>query len=208
MSEQLPSAGEPSAERTSLTLLGRLRADPRDPAAWREFAGRYGPMIYDWCRRRKLQDADAQDVTQAVMTRFAGRLPEFEYDRSRSLRALLRTLARYAWLDACERSKRAVPADGDSGAWERLQQAEARDDLQRRLDEEFDREALDQAMIRVAGRVHPKTWDAFRLTAVEGVSGADAAARLGMKVTALYVAKSSVLKMLREEIRTLTGDDA
>jgi RNA polymerase sigma-70 factor (ECF subfamily) len=207
MTHPRPPADDPSAERTSPTLLGRLRADPRDPVAWPEFVRRYGPMIYDWCRRRKLQDADAQDVTQIVLAKFARRLPDFEYDRTRSLRALLRTLARYAWLDACERTQRAVPADGDSLAWERLNQAEARDDLEQRLGEEFDRELLDRAMLRVAGRVQPKTWEAFRLTALDGVSGTDAAERLGMKVTTLYVAKSSVLKLIQEEVRELAGDD-
>ena len=38
---------------------------------------------------------------------------------------------------------------------------------------------------------------------VEGVSGAEAAARLGMTVGAVFMAKANVLRMLREEIRDL-----
>lgn len=49
----------------------------------------------------------------------------------------------------------------------------------------------------------PNTWEAFRLTALAGVSGAEAAGRLGMKVATVFVAKSEVQRMLREEIAKL-----
>ncbi len=52
-----------------------------------------------------------------------------------------------------------------------------------------------------------RTWDAFRLTALEGLSGAEAAGRLGMKVAAVYVARSEVQKRLRDEVRRLEGAD-
>jgi hypothetical protein len=37
---------------TDVTLLGRLRDDPTDQAAWGDFVARYGPQILRWCRRR------------------------------------------------------------------------------------------------------------------------------------------------------------
>ncbi len=52
------------ADRTSVSLLGRLRQESVDQEAWGEFERRYGRKIYQWCRKRKLQEADAQDVTQ------------------------------------------------------------------------------------------------------------------------------------------------
>ena len=54
------------------------------------------------------------------------------------------------------------------------------------------------------GRGSPsRTWDAFRLTALEGWSGAAAAAQLQMKVAQVYVAKSDVTKRIQEEVRRL-----
>jgi RNA polymerase sigma-70 factor (ECF subfamily) len=53
--------------------------------------------------------------------------------------------------------------------------------------------------------VSGQQWDAFRLTALEGLSGADAAARLGMLVVTVYSAKSKVQKLVRDEIRRLDG---
>jgi RNA polymerase sigma-70 factor (ECF subfamily) len=70
-----------SGLRTSPSLLGRLRAAPADEAAWAEFVERYGRVIYDWCRRQRLQEADAEDVTQGVLTKLAVRMRTFRYAR-------------------------------------------------------------------------------------------------------------------------------
>ena len=49
----------------------------------------------------------------------------------------------------------------------------------------------------------PSTWEAFRLTALESLSGAEAARRLGATVAAVFVSKHRVQKLLKEEIRRL-----
>ena len=63
---------DPSPFRTNfetrLSLLTRIaKPGPVDQLAWEEFVDQYGPMIYHWCRRWGLQDADAKDVTQQVL---------------------------------------------------------------------------------------------------------------------------------------------
>jgi RNA polymerase sigma-70 factor (ECF subfamily) len=60
-------------------------------------------------------------------------------------------------------------------------------------------------MARVQVRIQVRTWDAFRLTALEGLSGAAAAEQLHMKVAAVFVAKREVKKRLAAEIRRLEG---
>jgi RNA polymerase sigma-70 factor (ECF subfamily) len=55
----------------------------------------------------------------------------------------------------------------------------------------------------VRERVTGPTWDAFRLTAQEGLPAAEAGARLGLPVASVFKAKSNVLKMLREELDRL-----
>ena len=55
---------EPPSTRAS--LLVRLR-DAGDQEAWRQFVGLYGPLIYRYGRRHRLQDADAADLTQEVL---------------------------------------------------------------------------------------------------------------------------------------------
>src|SRR5262245_44121496 len=79
-----------SAPSTSTTLLLRLRQDPADQASWVEFVRRYGPEVYRWCRRWELQEADAEDVTQAVLVRLCARMRTFAHDPARSFRAYLK----------------------------------------------------------------------------------------------------------------------
>jgi RNA polymerase sigma factor (sigma-70 family) len=192
--------------RTSASLLVRLRTAPADQSAWAEFVDRYGRKILGWCRHWGLQEVDAQDVTQDVLVRLAGKMREFNYDPSRSFRAWLKTLARHALSDFCDARKR-VGAVGGSQAVELLQSVEARDDLVKQLDNEFDREVLEEAVSRVRARVTPKTWRVFELTAHEGRAGAEVAAEVGMTVAAVFVAKGRVQKLLQEEVRKLEGDD-
>ena len=70
------------------------------------------------------------------------------------------------------------------------------------------RELLEQAVQRVRLRVKPHTWEAFKLTALDGLSGAEAARRLQMKVGQVYVARSTVQRMLREETQNLESPEA
>ena len=68
--------------KTSLTLLGRLRRDPKDQAAWSDFVARYGSRILLWCRGWRLQESDAQDGTQDVLLRLNLLMARFVYDPS------------------------------------------------------------------------------------------------------------------------------
>ena len=186
---------------TRVTLLARLRQDPTNEAAWDEFVERYGRHIYRWCRQWKLQDADAEDVTQDILVKLAQKLRDFAYDPSRSFRAWLKTITHHAWRDFVD--GRRVHAAGDSQVWELMQTLEAREDLVQKLEEAFDLELLEAAKVRVRLRVAPHTWEAFRLVALEGLPVGEVAARVGMQVAMVYVAKSKVQKMLQEEIRKL-----
>jgi len=190
--------------RTSASLLSRLQSADNDEDAWREFVGRYGPKISGWCRHWGLQESDATDVTQEVLTALVRKLRAFRYDASRSFRAWLKTLAHHAWHDFLENRRRGG-MDGALKTIEALETVAARDDLEKQLAQPFDQELLDEAMARVQVRVAPHTWEAFRLLTFDGLSGPEVAPRVGMQVTMVYVAKSKVQKMLREEIDKLEG---
>jgi RNA polymerase sigma-70 factor (ECF subfamily) len=191
---------------TRISLLGRLRKDPSDQAAWAELVEHYGGKIHAWCLRWGIQDADAQDVTQDVLLKLARAMQTFAYDPKRSFRAWLKTLTNHALTDFLEGRPKGSVGSGDSQMGIMLQSLEARADLLDRLNEEFDREMLEVATTRVRLRVEPQTWEAFRLTALEGLSGAEAAASIPMQVAQVYVAKRRVQKLLQEEIKRLEQD--
>jgi RNA polymerase sigma-70 factor (ECF subfamily) len=188
---------------TSTTLIGRLRQSPRDEGAWKEFDGKYGEQMRRWCRHWGLQPADADDVTQRVLLDLSQQMSEFVYDRSKSFRAWLKTIAHRAWQKYVAALRRPGHGSGDSDMVRLLSTVEARDDLAARLDREFDLELLEGAMAAVQARVEPATWEAFRLLALEKLSGEEAARALGVSVDAAFKAKSNVTKRLREEMKRL-----
>jgi RNA polymerase sigma-70 factor (ECF subfamily) len=194
------------SSHTSPTLLGRLRQEPSDQAAWAQFVERYGRQVYGWCRKANLQDADAEDVTQMVLARLAQRMRSFVYDPSKSFRGWLRTLTRHAWSDFVTAQQRGGHGSGDSNTFASLHTLPARDDLVSRLEGQFDHEVFEEAQAQVRLRVDPDSWEAFRLLAVEGLTGAEAAARLNKTVASVFKAKTRVQAMLKDEVARLEGD--
>ena len=193
---------EASLPTTRITLLTRLRSDPADPDSWDEFVERYGRHIYRWCQHWKLQDADAEDLTQNILMKIFRTLPVFAYDPSRSFRGWLKTVAYRAWWDHKNR-RQTQAAAGDSQVTQMILTLEARDDLAQKLDQAFDLELLEKAKARVRKRVAPHTWEAFRLLALERLPVDEVASRVKMQTAMVYVAKSKVQKMLQEEVAKL-----
>ena len=151
-----------------------------------------------------MQQSDADDVVQNVLCTLARKFVEFQYDPSKgSFRGWLRKLVYHAWSDVAQARGRAGRGTGDSDVIGMLNRVEVRDDLVQRLEAEYDMERLEMAKQRVRVRVEPHTWAAFECTAIEGLSGADTAIKLGMKVANIYVARSSVQRMLKDEIDKL-----
>src|SRR5271165_3564867 len=112
--------------RTSASLLGRLRDLPTDQGAWSEFVDRYGAKIYGWCRHWHLQDADARDVTQAVLATLCIKMKSFTYNPNLSFRGWLRTLTHHTWCDLVSSRRRVLVGDATGLGASRLESVEAR----------------------------------------------------------------------------------
>ncbi len=188
---------------TRMSFLKALQKDPADQIAWSTFVDRYGPHIHAWCLRWRLQEADAQDVTQMVLVKVVRHLPHFNYDPSRSFRGWLRTLTLHSWSDVFGDQARSVRGSADPTVAAMLDTVQARVDLVSRLEEAFDQELLELAKESVRRRVEPHTWEAFHLTAIEGVPAAEVASRLGIRTATVYRARHVVQEMLREELAAL-----
>src|SRR6202035_431139 len=138
-----------SDSQTSLTLMEMLREQPQNALAWDKFVRRYHPKIYGWCKAWGLQEADADDVAQDVLAKLTQKMASFRYDQSRCFRAWLKTITQRVLSDLMARRRRAV----GSRAIPILDTVEARADLERRIEEIFNRELLDLAISRVRERV-------------------------------------------------------
>jgi RNA polymerase sigma-70 factor (ECF subfamily) len=192
---------------TSITLLGRLQQTPPDRAAWEEFVARYGWRIKRWCREWGLQEADCQDVAQVVLLKLLKAMQRFRYDPSQKFRAWLKTITHHAWQDLVRGRRKMVEGGNTASDDDPLQALAARDDLGEQLEAAYEQELVECALVRVRPRVQATTWEAFRLTVFEQLSGAEAAAQLGMAVTSVYKAKSNVLKLLQAEVHYLEGGE-
>lgn len=191
---------------TSITLLLRVQ-EIEDSEAWDRFVERYAPQVFAWCRRHKLQDSDAEDVTQEVLTKLVRAMRSFAYDSSRgSFRGWLKTVTQNAIRDLiaeCRKQGRGAGDTSNAKALEQLCDETASAELEQRIAAQYERELLEEAGVHVQARVKPATWSAYRMTAVEQQTPAEAASALNMPVSEVYVAKSRVIKMLREQVAKL-----
>lgn len=185
-----------SMPTTSLSLMAKLLASPVDQAAWEQWVRRYVDAIYGWCRRWGLQDADARNLTQEVLTRVFLHLHTYDRTKAR-FRVWLRTVTRNQWNDLIKQQAKEPPGSGDSQILELLHKEPALEDLVKLLEVEFD---LDQAFAAVQKRVEPATWDAFRLKVMQGLTADEVARRTGKTMDMVYIAVSRVRKLLEEEL--------
>jgi RNA polymerase sigma-70 factor (ECF subfamily) len=193
---------------TSPTLLRRLVEESDDRRGWPRFVEAYQPLILSWCRAKGLQEADARDLTQEVLLRFARQAGRFAHDPSKRFRGWLRTLTHAAWCDWVERQRPWHQGSGDSAVIREVETRPSVSDPSARQDLLDDAERLEQACARVKARVEPRTWEAFRLLALEGLSGDEAAVRLGMKRGSAHAARCKVQRLVREEVARLHGIDS
>ncbi len=187
------------------TLLVQLQANR--PDAWERFVRIYSPMIYRWCRRSGVVADDAADVLQEVLAAVMRHVSEFRRDGPHD--------SFTAWLAAITRSKvgdhyrrRHGRAEGRGGTTAQRQMAEipqppepSHEAIQPDAEAAacLSRRVLD--MIRA--EFEPATWQAFWRTAVEGQSPALVAEDLQMSTAAVYMAKSRVLRRLRQALGEL-----
>jgi RNA polymerase sigma-70 factor (ECF subfamily) len=71
-------------------------------------------------------------------------------------------------------------------------------------DEEHDRHVIHRLLELLQPHFEPATWQAFHRLVRDGARAADVAAELGTTVNAVLLAKSRVLRRLRQEAAGLT----
>jgi RNA polymerase sigma-70 factor (ECF subfamily) len=184
-------------------LLERARG--QDKQAWERLVDLYTPLVYAWCRRSGLQPADAADVGQEVFRAVARGLTGFRRDRAGdTFRGWLRTITRNKLRDFADARKRCPPGAGGSDA---AYQVEQLPDQEPEADLTADRQLLYQRALEVVRtEFEERTWHAFWLVVVEDVSADEASRQLGVTLNAVYLAKSRVLRRLREEFADLIED--
>jgi RNA polymerase sigma-70 factor (ECF subfamily) len=180
--------------QTSPTLLRRLR-NAHDREAWERFVELYTPVLYRWARRSGLADPDACDVLQDIFLLLFEKLPEFAYDPQKGrFRGWLRTVASNKLRQRARRKQETLIGENQA----LLEQVDG--DGNSFWDEELRTELIRHAMLVMQRDFETSTWKACWETAFRGRNAAEVAEALGMSVGAVYVARSRVLRRLREEL--------
>ena len=79
------------------------------------------------------------------------------------------------------------------------QMADPESDLAREWDREHDEHVVQKLLAAVQSDFNPTTWEAFRRLALDGLPAARVAEELGMPENAVLLAKSRVIRRLRQE---------
>jgi len=186
---------------TSSSLIRRVRQ--HQPDAWRQLVRLYGPLVSFWIARTGLRDSDAEDVFQEVFTTVARGIAGFRKDRpTDTFRGWLRTIVRSRTIDFFRRAARNPQATGGSDHHGQLLRIEDPDWAESDEPGEADqiRALRLRALELIRADFEPKTWDMFWRVTVDGEATAEVATDLGVSPSAVRLAKSRVLRRLREEL--------
>jgi RNA polymerase sigma-70 factor (ECF subfamily) len=191
-------------EPTSSTLLSRVRAREQD--AWDRLVSLYTPLVYRWCRQAGLQAADAADVGQDVFQAVARRMGDYHHDAAGdTFRGWLRAITRNKIIDHARRRKPGWQGAGGAESQEailnlpdELSSAPSGDSLA-----EEARTLYRRAVELIRAEFEERTWQAFWRVVVEDRAPDEVARELNTTVNAVYLAKSRILRRLREEFAEL-----
>ncbi len=181
------------------------RAKANEPQAWERLAAIYSPIVYRWARQCKLQASDAADIVQETFQAVAAHINDFRRENpGDSFRKWLRTIATNKIRDHVRRRANRPEGRGGTDALQHLQHLpdQIPDDSDPHIDQDK-RDLSRRALDLMQTDFEERTWQAFWKTAVDGRPGAEVAAELKMSVAAVYMAKSRVLRRLRQELSGL-----
>ena len=195
-----PLATSESIGSTSSSLVGRAKTHEQE--AWTRLVRLYGPLVALWLRQGRLQPADANDVFQAVFVPVAKGIGQFHKDRpGDSFRGWLRVIVRNQLADHFRQRRGQPVAVGGSEAHRQIQ--ELADPGEEPQDAPDEASAVRQLRLRalemIRAEFEDRTWQAFWRVTVDGQSPKEVAQELGVTPSAVRLAKSRVLRRLREE---------
>ena len=181
----------------------RLKLDgPLREIAWSAFRRRYAPVIAGFALNLGVAPQDIDDVIQGVLTGFYAAQPQFVYDPAKGrFRGYLKTCVIHALKrrHGARIVHQGRPLDQIEPADESMEQA---------WNESWEREQLREAIEQVRQHYEDNAnFQAFHRVSIDGHPAAEVAQSLGMKIDAVYLAKSRCLARLRSTMRQLEDEE-
>ena len=190
----------PSTHTSLLLQVRRLDNRP----AWSRFVDLYGPLIYRFCRKRGLQSADADDVTQEVFKQIGRAIPMFEYNRQRGrFRGWLGTIARHEIRRFLKKKNRPGQGLGGSDSDQAINSIESVDS---EWNDAFNLHIVQTAFDQIQPEFDAETWKLFELVWFGQRKPRDVAAELQCDAEHVYRVTSKVKRRLKRQIKQLVSD--
>lgn len=174
-----------------------------DPVQWGRLVNSFGPVVFAWCKKSGVPDADCPDVVQDVFVSVARGVERFQRVKAEgSFRSWLATITRTRVCDYFRSLKQTPAATGGSDAQQRLES------LPDNFEDSLSTDAasgiiVSQLLSLVEADFAEKTWQAFWLTTIDCKTVQEVAQSLGISDASVYQARSRVLRRLREEVNRL-----
>jgi RNA polymerase sigma factor (sigma-70 family) len=183
---------------TRATLLERLR-DGADALAWDEFFARYWATIYGFARHRNCSEHTAEEIVQDVMLKVFQQRDVYQYDPSRGrFRDWLCTVVRNSVAEHRRRPANRLRGKGGDSCLAVLEQADDVQTPDAAWESAFENNLLLAMLDAVRRETNARTYLAFELISLEGVSGGEAARITGLTRNAVYKACKRVAERLSE----------
>ncbi len=187
-------------EKTPLGLLDRLCQRP-DEESWRRLDAICRPLIQRWLRRDPSLGTEADDVIQDVMGTLVQELPGLRhYQRKGAFRNYLRqiTLNRLQAFWRSRGNRRALVQEGSSDS-QLMQLEDPASEMSRLWDAEHNQHVMQGLLTFIKSESDPIMWKAFTRQFFDNAKPTDVAADLGTEIGAVYLAKSRILRRLRQD---------
>jgi RNA polymerase sigma factor (sigma-70 family) len=193
---------------TRRSLVDRL-ADWNDQWRWQQFFDTYSKLIYSAARKSGLTDAEAQEVVQETVITVAKSIDKLKYDPAiGSFKGWLLQITRWRIADQFRKrepaNEKRSPLFGDRGTAtiERLPDSRSID-LDAVWETEWKENLFEAAIVRVKKQIEPKQFQIFDCYVRKEWPAQKVAARLGVSMGQVYLARHRVGALLKREIRAL-----
>ncbi len=198
----------PSLLATRRSLVERL-ADWKDQLRWQEFFDTYWKLIYSAARKSGLTDTEAQEVVQETVITVAKNIDKLKYDPAiGSFKGWLLQITRWRIADQFRKREpgnakpRRSEDDRATATIERLPDSRG-GDLDAIWESEWKENLFEAAIARVKRKIEPKQFQMFDCYVRKEWPATKVAARLGVSVGQVYLARHRVGALLKKEVRAL-----
>ena len=192
---------------TRKTLINRLRQTNSDTRSWSEFYELYWKLVYSVARKAGLSETDAEDVVQETFLKVSKSIKKFDYDPSKGrFRNWLCLITKQQVANHYRKSKNLPPLPSN---WNENPDEPARDipdptsDWDSLWESEDRKHTMHLALTKLKDKVKPKPYQIFLAHCIKGMPVKEVASLLEVSDNEVYLAKSRVMHLFKEEIKAL-----